>query len=455
MNPILPLNFYMPDAEPRVFGDTVYLYGSHDIYNSDNYCQGELYVAYAKLNDLSNFKLQNILTFEKSGHSFDEAGAFQAPDCIEYNGKYYLYDNRMKRPTCDVAVSNSPLGPFVDYGFIQNKDGSSFDLRFFDPAIFVDDDNRIYLYTGFCPGKMSRWAKLANPYSQVLELEQDMKTVKAGPFNLIPGPLASEGTSFESHPFFEASSLRKIDGKYYFIYSSELSHELAYAVSDNPISGFKFMGTLVSNANIGFKGNTKYMVPWGNTHGSIFNVGKDYYVVYHRQTTGRETSRQAMAEKIEFVDGIFNQAEMTSLGFGKPLCKGQFYNATIASVLLNDSDNPKLTVGIEQDKSNLISTFRESLEDSNIHYINVLRNTTVGYKYIDFNDVRHISLRLEGSRGYILFKQDLDGEAIAKIEIDSKHFNYDLDVNFSDGIKPLYIIFKDNEPLKFYEFSLN
>ena len=59
MNPILPLNFYMPDAEPRVFGDTVYLYGSHDIYNSDNYCQGELYVAYAKLNDLSilSFKI--------------------------------------------------------------------------------------------------------------------------------------------------------------------------------------------------------------------------------------------------------------------------------------------------------------------------------------------------------------------------------------------------------------
>lgn len=30
MNPYLPLYEYVPDGEPRVFGDRLYLYGSHD-----------------------------------------------------------------------------------------------------------------------------------------------------------------------------------------------------------------------------------------------------------------------------------------------------------------------------------------------------------------------------------------------------------------------------------------
>ncbi len=30
-NPFFPLNEYIPDGEPHVFGDRVYLYGSHDM----------------------------------------------------------------------------------------------------------------------------------------------------------------------------------------------------------------------------------------------------------------------------------------------------------------------------------------------------------------------------------------------------------------------------------------
>ena len=29
-NPFLPLNMYIPDGEPHVFGDRVYLFGSHE-----------------------------------------------------------------------------------------------------------------------------------------------------------------------------------------------------------------------------------------------------------------------------------------------------------------------------------------------------------------------------------------------------------------------------------------
>ena len=37
-NPFLPLDTYIADGEPHVFGDRVYLFGSHDQAGGDTYC---------------------------------------------------------------------------------------------------------------------------------------------------------------------------------------------------------------------------------------------------------------------------------------------------------------------------------------------------------------------------------------------------------------------------------
>ncbi|MBQ7994435.1 MAG: hypothetical protein IJ252_15565 [Solobacterium sp.] len=37
-NPYLPSWEYVPDGEPHVFGDRLYLYGSHDRFNGELYC---------------------------------------------------------------------------------------------------------------------------------------------------------------------------------------------------------------------------------------------------------------------------------------------------------------------------------------------------------------------------------------------------------------------------------
>ena len=37
-NPYLPLENYIPDGEPHVFGDRVYVYGSHDAENGTEFC---------------------------------------------------------------------------------------------------------------------------------------------------------------------------------------------------------------------------------------------------------------------------------------------------------------------------------------------------------------------------------------------------------------------------------
>lgn len=54
-NPYLPLWEYIPDGEPRVFGDRVYVYGSHDRAGSDSFCDYVLKCWSAPIDDLNNW----------------------------------------------------------------------------------------------------------------------------------------------------------------------------------------------------------------------------------------------------------------------------------------------------------------------------------------------------------------------------------------------------------------
>ena len=94
---------------------------------------------------------------------------------------------------------------------------------------------------------------------------------------LIPGGHHTAGTGFEGHGFFEASSIRKVGSKYYFVYSSHKSHELCYATSDRPDSGFVYGGTIVSNGDIGLNGRTQPVNTLGNNHGGMVQANGEWY----------------------------------------------------------------------------------------------------------------------------------------------------------------------------------
>ena len=131
--------------------------------------------------------------------------------------------------------------------------------------------------------------------------------------------------------------MRKINGKYYCIYSSILSHELCYAVSNRPNGGFRYGGTLVSIGDVGYKGNGCAMNYTGNTHGSLVRVKGQWYVFYHRQTNRNLFSRQGCAEPITIgADGMIRQVEVTSCGLnGGPLEGKGEYSAHIACNLMS------------------------------------------------------------------------------------------------------------------------
>ena len=60
-NPFLPINECIPDGEPHVFGDRVYLYGSHDKEGGETFCMLDYTVYSAPVDDLSDWRCEGVI----------------------------------------------------------------------------------------------------------------------------------------------------------------------------------------------------------------------------------------------------------------------------------------------------------------------------------------------------------------------------------------------------------
>jgi beta-xylosidase len=255
-NPFLPSCEYIPDGEPKVFGGRVYLYGSHDKFNGYAYCLNDYVCWSADENDLTDWRYEGVI-YLKTDDPFNKDGAMNlyAPDVTRGpDGKYYLYYVLDKMDVVSAAVCDTPAGKYKFLGYVQYADGIMLgrrkgDVPQFDPAVLTEG-GKTYLYSGQCSGKVKTNDEY-RAYSIAVVLGTDMLTIQEGPFPIIPGVSASEGTGFEGYEFFEASSIRKKGDTYYFIYSSFAMNELCYATSKNPVKDFKYGGVIVSNADIG------------------------------------------------------------------------------------------------------------------------------------------------------------------------------------------------------------
>lgn len=472
-NPYLPSYEYIPDGEPHVFGERIYLYGSHDRFSGADFCLND-YVCYsADVKDLTDWRYEGVI-YRKVQDPRNQnipadaqepkpgAGAKQercpgdlnppgihamwAPDVVKgLDGRYYLYYCLDFLPEVAVAVSDSPAGKYEFHGLVRHADGTILgqregDLEQFDPGIFIDDDENIYLYSGNAPMR-PEWDR-GRQGSQVMRLERDMLTLKEEPKLLLPSILESEGTGFEGHEFFEASSIRKIGGVYYFVYSSVRSHELCYAVSDRPDEGYKYGGTLVDIGDIFLDGREEKdsLNCLGNTHGGIECADGQWYVFYHRQTDRTNYSRQGCAEKIWVEkDGSIRQAEVTSCGLNDGPLEGKgCYPANICCHLrgregivmslphVMGMKYPFLTQDISDIDPGIEADAME--EKLPIQYIaNMKDGAVAGYKYFAFEDTKEIEVTVRistqedadaaSARGYFIVSTEADEEECGRIPI--------------------------------------
>ena len=416
-NPYLPLWEHIPDGEPYVFDDPdnpgkqrVYIYGSHDNLKT-MYCGRDQVVWSAPVENLSQWRYDGvILVVDKNakGEPFDSAKTADvlfAPDVTfttDSTGKktYWLFPNDQTGfRNSLIAKSDRPNGPFEVCNWNAEDPTKVDGIYGFDPAVFVDDDGKIYGYWGF-----------GHSYAAQID-PATMCTV-------MPGTQMVDGmVSGKDEPgiirFFEASSIRKIKDKYVFIYRRfteegefglpTSNYNLAYAYSDKPLGPWTYGGTIIDGRAREKNEQGEVIasaVPDGNTHGSICEINGQWYVFYHRQTGTDEYARQAMVApievkvqegaggKVEISEGEYNSEGFALEGLDPLEC----HSAGIACWLTG----PKPAIHIWPNNTffgsyvevgyGTESNFDEpyDLKNNNNLVVNNTDGSIVGYKYFNF-----------------------------------------------------------------------
>jgi hypothetical protein len=430
-NPFLPLWEHIPDGEPYVFEDPdnpgkqrVYVYGSHDNLRT-GYCGRDQVVWSASVDDLTQWRYDGVIfqaTTNAKGDTLNAEGmgdVLFAPDVTLVCGPdgkktYYLYPNNQAGGRNGmVARSDRPDGPFEVCNWSHDNPNTTDGVLRFDPAVFVDDDGRVYAYWGF-------------DKSYAAELDPvTMATVKPG--TQIVEDMVSSRNQPSKFRFFEASSIRKVKDKYVFIYSRfteegefglpTSNYTLAYAYSDHPLGPWTYGGTIIDGRarDTDEQGNTIATATVdGNTHGSICEIGGKWYVFYHRQTGTDEYARQAMVAPItvEVEEGtggkvLISEGEYTSEGFSlEGLDPTERHSAGIASWYTgpktavhewpnNTFFGSYVAAGYGNEEGNFEAPY--DLRNNTNPVVNNTDGSIVGYKYFNLdktNGENAVQLRL-------------------------------------------------------------
>ena len=308
---------YMADPAVHVFNGKLYIYPSHDresgIPENDN---GDHF-------DMKDYHVFSMETID--GPVTDHGVVLDVKDipwagrqlwdcdCTCKDGKYYMYFP-LKDQTdifrIGVAVADKPEGPFIAQ---PDPMKGSYSI---DPAILDDGDGNYYMYFGGLwggqlqryknnkalecaefpadnePAIPSRIAKLADNMLEFAEeprpvviLDENGKPLTAGDNN---------------RRFFEASWVHKYNGKYYFSYSTGDTHQLCYAIGDNPYGPFTYQGVILTP-----------VVGW-TTHHAICEFQGKWYLFHHDSVPsgGRTWLRSLKVCELEYnADGSMKTIE--------------------------------------------------------------------------------------------------------------------------------------------------
>lgn len=337
-NPYIPLWEHLPDGEPRVFEDPdnpghyrAYIIGSHDV-RYDSYCGPDIHAWSAPVEDLNNWRDEGPIFTYFIDNQWD---VMYAPDLVEIKGKdgknvYYLYPHsRGANREAMVCKGDRPDGPFTPLNLTEDGtrtvEGSTMG---FDPSVFVekvtdpaDPDYEIgFRAYGFWGFQRSSAAQLdqntmysVRPGTEVIPYFIPASQ-RYGVVMQIPGvtyPALYKDQKLEDFNFFEASSIRQVGNKYVWVFSGHSGPDygvgssnstLRYAFGDSPMGPWRSGGVLVdSRAIVPDEDGCKLMETFSghNTHGSLLQIGDQWYVFYHRAPRGFGNARQPMVAPVQ------------------------------------------------------------------------------------------------------------------------------------------------------------
>ena len=229
------------------------------------------------------------------------------------------------------------------------------------------------------------------------------------------------------------------------------------------MDGFKYGGTIVSNADIYLNGRTdKEALNYsGNNHGSIVEISGQWYVFYHRQTNRHQYSRQACAESITIEqDGSIKQVEITSCGLNNgPLIGSGEYEARIACNLMSKKGAKRYEFGdVIEEYHPYFTQDGEDREDNPNQYIaNMNEGSVAGFKYFIFDKIEEISIKVRGKgKGVFIISTELGGRPLTEVQVTAQNnwTTFAEPMKIEAGVKSLYFTYKGEDSVDFMSFTI-
>ncbi|HHX11155.1 MAG TPA: family 43 glycosylhydrolase [Firmicutes bacterium] len=273
---------YTADPAPMVYNDTVFLYTSHDEDDAMGF-KMEDWLLYSST-DMVNWTEHGAVASLKDFDWVPYDNGAWAVQCIERNGKFYLYCPMPGGVGIGVLVADTPYGPFKDpigKPLIRN---SSHDI---DPTVFIDDDGQAYMYWG-------------NPKVYWVKLNEDMISYS--------GEIMQDETTPKNYQ--EGPWVWKRGDYYYMAYASTCCPEgIGYAMSSSPTGAWEYKG-MIMDASEKSRGNHPGIIEY---KGKSYLFGHSYDLLKHITSKFYERRSVDMDEMIYNPDGTIQNRRYWSV----------------------------------------------------------------------------------------------------------------------------------------------
>ena len=246
------------DPSARVFGDTLYVYTSHDNDSAEKTFDMTDWRVYSTTNMIDWIDHGELFSLKDIPWASSHAWA---PDAAQRGGKYYLY-YPVERKKIGVAVSSVPTGGFSDSGK-PLVDGVGKEP--IDPCVFCEA-GEAYMWFGCRELFMARLAK------NMTHIEGEI-------------------TKVDVPDYAEAPFVFKRGETYYLMYSNGWAKDstLVYATADSPEGPWNYRGEVMPNQDC------------STSHGSVVKFNDKWYLFYHdRSLSGNNYRRSAKWRETTF-----------------------------------------------------------------------------------------------------------------------------------------------------------
>lgn len=413
-NPIYQTDF-TADPAPVVFGDTVFVFTSHDNDNSDYFSMDEwrCYSSTDMVNWTDRGAPMSNLDFKWAGKN-----AAWAAQAIERDGKYYFYittiDNGAGARCIGVGVSDRPEGPYKD-PIGKPLAGPNWD--YIDPTVFIDDDGQAYLYWG-------------NPRLYYCKLNKDMISINGQ-------IVKTDVNSTSSHNYTEGPWVYKRKGLYYLVHASHgVPEKISYATSNSPVGPWTPRGIIMDPNNRDNKvGQFAFTI-----HSGVIDFKGRSFFFYHNQNlrgaegyTGGFTRSCAVEEFTYGNDGSIPLIGTTPIGVVNPIHNLNPYNKVQA-------ETKAFSEGLRMDYTDRKNIFVKGIDNGD--YLKI-RSVDFGeegpFKFV-------AAVRAAGGKGGTIevHLDKKDGEKIAQLNVPSTNNAWselETEASYITGIHDVFITF--------------